>query len=119
MSRLRQILDKVGIWRIYLFRSHNQWTGIMLSLFNFSLIVFHLFFGTLFDIPTTIEFYLLWLAIFLGIYLPAAIFIGKKDMEKGTFKAGQKEWRKHDPIWLEINEKIDNITLELQKLTRD
>ena len=108
-STIRFILDKFGIWRVYLFRSHNQWTGMLLSLFNFSVIIFNLFWVTFFHVPEDVWWYGVWIIFFLLFYIPVATFIGYLDMKYGSFRAGQKRWRDLDPIWAEVHAKLDCI----------
>ena len=85
---------------------------MLLSLFNFSVIIFNLFWVAFFDVPESVAWYGIWIIFFLIAYIPLATFIGYLDMRYGSFKAGQKRWRDLDPIWAEVHAKMDCLMVE-------
>lgn len=113
---LRKGLDYAGIWRMYTFQGHIRWTGFFMSLFNFSVIIYSLFLVELLGIAESVDNYMIWIVSFLGVYFVVAFLFGYFDMKRGTFKAQQKEWLKVDPIWIQINEKLDKSDRDNQEL---
>ena len=113
---LRKLLDMAGIWRMYTFQGHIRWTGFFMSLFNFSVIIYSLFLVELLGIGESVDNYMIWIVSFLCIYFVVAPIFGYLDTNRGTFKAQQKEWLKIDPIWIQINEKLDKTERDNQEL---
>jgi len=94
-----KVVDKIGIFRLYFLRGHQQWTNLLIQMVQFTLIFFELLWVKLDFVPDFMKSYVVFLAMFGIFYSVGAFSIGYWDFHKGTYQASEKKWGEISPNW--------------------
>ena len=105
----------IGRMRLYFFRGHNSWLYLPVWFVNITVVFYKLLLEDLNFMPEWVSFWNFAL-IFLVLYFPIAVLIGRFDYYKGTYK-GEAEVGMHaNPIWKRQFEEMSVLKAEIAEL---
>ena len=102
-------VDKIGIFRLYFLRGHQQWTNLLIQMLQFTLIFFELLWVKLDFVPEIMKSYVIFLGMFGVFYSVGAFSIGYWDFHWGTYKASEKKWGEISPNWRRQFDEMANL----------
>lgn len=114
---LRKFLDVTGRHKQYFLRGHNSWFYFAFWLVNFTVIIYKLLLEDV-VLPEWLRFSYFFV-LFILIYIPLAIFVGRFDFKRGTFRGEVNLIRKVNPIWVQQFENQETIILEQKELRKE
>ena len=109
--------ERIGRARLYFQRGYGIYLSLPLSLLNVSLILYNFAFRNLVFIPDTCKHVYIFAPAMLFLIIPTSILLGKWDFIYGTYRAEARRRRELSPEWEEVNEKLDNITRIIERIT--
>lgn len=114
-KRARSSLDFIGRIRLYFFRGHNSWLYLPIWFVNIMIVVYKLLLEDLNFMPDWVSFWNFAL-IFLVLYFPAAVLIGRFDFYRGTYKGEAEVGLQVNPIWRKQFQELNSLKGEINEL---
>ena len=117
----RKILDNIGKYKMFFLRGHNSWFYFIFWLVSFTTIIYKLLLEDSI-MPEWMHFSYFFF-LFIIVYVPLAIVVGRFDYKKGTFRGEvnvslevnpliQKQFKNQETIILEQKQ----LRAELEKI---
>ncbi len=116
-KNLRTLLNTVGKFKMYFLRGHNSWFYFIFWLVNFTIIIYKLLLEDLF-MPEWMRFSYFFI-LFVFIYVPISILVGKFDLKRGTFRGEVGVVLEVNPIWVQQFKNQETIISEQKELREE
>ncbi len=116
-KNLRTLLNTVGKFKMYFLRGHNSWFYFIFWLVNFTIIIYKLLLEDLF-MPEWMRFSYFFI-LFVFIYVPISILVGKFDLKRGTFRGEVGVVLEVNPIWIKQFKNQEKIISEQKELREE
>lgn len=106
---MNNLLNFFGKARVYMKRGTGTYLQFPVSLFSTALIIYNFAFKDIECIPDCFKHTYVFIPLILIIYLPLAVYLGYIDVNKGMYRSEMNTKRNINPMWVEINKKLDKL----------